>query len=102
MELWMGYIHLTVSEICDPQSLDRICGKFDKFLGHGQAHMGQMGKWPWQRTTRGLDNSTELRMEKIRQPGGYRDMGSASLAAARPPARPDRDDNTPPARRAEG
>ena len=33
---------------------------------------------------------------------GYRDMGSASLAAARPPARPDRDNNTPPARRAEG
>ena len=37
---------------------------------------------------------------------GCRDMGSASLAAARPaarpPARPDRDDNTPPARRAEG
>ena len=41
---------------------------------------------------------------------GYRDMGSASLAAARPtarppvrpPGRPDRDDNTPPARRAEG
>ena len=33
---------------------------------------------------------------------GYRDMGSASLAAARPAARPDRDDNTPPARRAEG
>ena len=29
-------------------------------------------------------------------------MGSASLAAARPPARPDRDDNTPPAQRAEG
>ena len=40
------------------------------------------------------------------QSSGYRDMGSASLAAARPadrpPARPDRDDNTPPARRAEG
>ena len=37
---------------------------------------------------------------------GYRDMGSASLAAARPATRPaahpDRDDNTPPARRAEG
>ena len=33
---------------------------------------------------------------------GYRDMGSASLAAARPAARLDRDDNTPPARRAEG
>ena len=28
-------------------------------------------------------------------------MGSASLAVARPPARPDRD-NTPPAQRAEG
>ena len=27
---------------------------------------------------------------------GYRDMGSASLAAARPAACPDRDDNTPP------
>ena len=61
----MGYIHPAVSEICDPQSLDPICGKFDKFLAHGQAHMGQMGKW--QCTTRGLDNSTELGMEKIRQ-----------------------------------
>ena len=30
--------------------------------------------------------------------GGYRDMGSASLAAARPTARSERDDNTPPAR----
>ena len=29
-------------------------------------------------------------------------MGSASLAAARQAARPDRDDNTPPAWRAEG
>ena len=29
---------------------------------------------------------------------GYRDMGSASLAAARLAAHPDRDDNTPPAR----
>ena len=63
----MGCIHPAVSEICDPQSLDPICGKFDKFLAHGQAHIGQMGKWPWQCTTRGLDNSTELRMEKIRQ-----------------------------------
>ena len=33
---------------------------FDKFLANGQAHMGQMGKWPWQCTTTGLDNSTEL------------------------------------------
>ena len=63
----MGYIHPLVSEICDPQSLDPICGKFDKFLAHGQAHMEQMGKWPWQYITRGLDNSTELRMEKIHQ-----------------------------------
>ena len=39
----MGYIHPAVSEICDPQSLDPICDKFDKFLAHGQAHMGQMG-----------------------------------------------------------
>ena len=39
----------------------------DMFLAHGQAHMGQMGKWPWQCTTTGLDNSTELRMEKIHQ-----------------------------------
>ena len=29
-------------------------------------------------------------------------MGSAILAAAHPPARPDRDDNTPQAQRAEG
>ena len=29
-------------------------------------------------------------------------MGSASLAAAHPAAHPDRDDNTPPAQRAEG
>ena len=40
---------------------------FDKFLAHGQAHIGQMAKWPWQCTTTGLDNSTEFRTEKIRQ-----------------------------------
>ena len=45
---------------------DPICAKFDKFLVHGQAHMGQMGKWPWQCTTTGLDNSTE-NSKKIRQ-----------------------------------
>ena len=61
----MGYIHPAVSEICDPQSLDPICGKFDKFLADGQANMGQMVKRPWQCTSRGLDNSTELRIEKI-------------------------------------
>ena len=46
-----------------------------------------MGKWPWQRTTRGLDYSTKLWMEK-NPLSGYRDMGSASLVAARPAARP--------------
>ena len=61
----MGSIHPTVSEICVPQSLDPICAKFDKFLAHGQAHMGQMGKWTWQCTTTGLDNSIELRMVQI-------------------------------------
>ena len=55
------------SEICVLQSLDPICGKFDKFLAHGQAHMGQMGKWPWQCTPTGLDNSTELRTERIHE-----------------------------------
>ena len=49
-----------VQRICIPQSLDPICGIFDKFLAHGQAHMGEMGKWLWQCTTTGLDNSTEL------------------------------------------
>ena len=38
--------------------------QFDKFLAFGQAHMG---KWPWQCTTTGLDNSTELRTVKIHQ-----------------------------------
>ena len=63
----MGWIHPAVSEICVLQSLDPICGKFDKFLANGQPHMGQMGKWPWQCTTTGLENSTELWMEKICQ-----------------------------------
>ena len=36
-------MHPAVSEICVPQSFDPICGKFDKFLAHGQAHKGQMG-----------------------------------------------------------
>ena len=90
----MGYIHPAVSEICDLQSLDPICGKFDKFLAHGQAHMGQMGKC----TTRGLDNSTELRIDKIHRP-----VAEIKVPQIwQPPARPDHDDYTPPARRAEG
>ena len=47
------------------QSLDLIFGKFEKFLAHGQAHMGQMGKWSWQCTTTDLDNSTDLWTQKI-------------------------------------
>ena len=84
----MGYIHPAVSEICDPQSLDLICGKFDKFLAHGQAHMGQMGKWPWQCTTRGLDNSTELRMEKIHQEVTEIWVPQVWQPPAQPPTRP--------------
>ena len=38
---------------------------FEKFWAHGQAHMGQMGKWPWLCTNTGLDNSIELWIEKI-------------------------------------
>ena len=36
-----------------------------KVVAHGQAHMGQMGKWPWQCTATVLDNFTELRTGKI-------------------------------------
>ena len=34
---------------------------FDKFLAHGQAHMGQLGKWLWCCTTTGLDKSINLK-----------------------------------------
>ena len=83
----MGLIHPAISEICVPQSLDPICSKFDKFLAHGQAHMGQMGKWPWQCTSTGLDNSTELRMEKIRQAVTEIWVPQVWQPPARPPAR---------------
>ena len=123
---------------------------FDKFLAHGQAHMGQITMtvhnyrsrqvhetlngvnpsngfrdmhsaksgpnlcqiWqvfgPWARPY-GANGQMTMTVHNYRprqfhrtsngeNPSrGYRDMGSASLAAARPPARPDRDDNTPPA-----
>ena len=49
------------------KSLSPSAAWFVKFLAKGQAHMGQMGKWPWQCTTTGLDNSTEVRMEKIHE-----------------------------------
>ena len=83
----MGYIHPVVSEICDPQSLDPICGKFDKFLAHGQTHTVQMGKWPWQCTTRGLNNNTKLWMEKIRQAVTEIWVPQVWQPPARPPAR---------------
>ena len=84
----MGSIHPAVSEICVPQSLDPICTEFDKFLGHGQAHLGQMGKWPWRCTTTGLDNSTELRMEKIHQAVTEIWVPQVWQPPARPPTRP--------------
>ena len=65
-------------------------------LGPWASPYGANGKWPWVCTTTGLDNSTELQMEKIRH--AVRDMGSASLTATHP----DSDENTPPAWRAEG
>ena len=49
--------------------------------------MGQMGKWPWQCTTTGLDNSTELRMEKIRQAVTEIWVPQVWQPPARPPAR---------------
>ena len=60
--------------------------------------MGQMGKWPWQCTTTGLDNSTELRMEKIRPAVTEIWVPQVWQPPAHQPARPNRDDNTPPAR----
>ena len=124
---------------------------FDKFFAHGQAHMGQMGKYLWQCTTTSLgkvhetlnglnpsNNFKDMNSAKsgpnlgqiwqvfgpwaslygangqmtttvhnygLRQfhrtlngenpSSGYTDMGSASLAAARPPGRPP---TRPPAR----
>ena len=46
-----------------------------------------MGKWPWQCTTTGLDNSTELRMEKIRRLQRYGLRKFGSLRQAGRPAR---------------
>ena len=90
----MGYIHPLVSEMRSA-ILDPICGKFDKFFAHGQAHMGQMGKWPWQCTTRGLytipQNFEWRKCVKRLQRYGVHKSGSRP-----PPARPDREDNTPP------
>ena len=77
-------IDQTVSEICAPQSLHPIGTRFDKFLTHGQAHMGQMGKWPWRCTT-GVDILKELRIEKICPEALERSLRSS---LEHPPARP--------------
>ena len=65
--------------------------------------------WPMGKATEGKwanDNDRPRQFHRtwnVDNPSsGYRDIGSASLAAARLAARPDRDDNTLPARRAEG
>ena len=67
-----GLIHPAVSEICIPQSLDPIFGKFEKFW---QMIMTVHNYRPRQfrRTSNGENSSS-----------GYRDMGSTSLAAAHP------------------
>ena len=73
-----------VSEICIQQSLDPICAKFDKFLVHGQTHMGQM--------TMTVHNYRPRQFHRTwneeNPSSSYRDTGSAILAAARPPANP--------------
>ena len=46
-----------------------------------------MGIWPWQCTPTGLDNSTELRMEKIHQACTEIWVPQVWQPAARPPAR---------------
>ena len=46
-----------------------------------------MGKWPWRCTTTGLNNSTELRTEKIRQAVTEMWVPQIWQPPARPPAR---------------
>ena len=53
-----------------------------------------MGKWLWQCTTTGLDNSTELRTVKIHQAVTEIWVAQVWQPPARPPTLPDRDDNT--------
>ena len=60
---------------------------FDLFLAQGQAHMEQMGKQLWRFTTTGLDNSTELRTEKIRQAVAEIWVPQVWQLRARPPPR---------------
>ena len=66
------------------------------------AHMGQIGKWPRQCTSTGVDNSKELQMKKIPQAVTETWVCQVWQPPSSPPACPDCDENTPPARRAEG
>ena len=50
-------------DMCSAMS-SPCAASFYKFLVHRQAHMGQMGKWPWQYTTAGLDNSNPQNFER--------------------------------------
>ena len=51
-------------------------------FAQGQAHMGQMGKWPWCCTDSGIDNSRELCTARENASSGFRDMPQ-SLAVGR-------------------
>ena len=84
-------------QICNP--LNAKGTTFHKFLPHGQVHLGQMRKWPWHCTTSGLDNSLELRMEKIRPAVSDICLPQNLEPIACPP---ERYDNTFPARRSQG
>ena len=89
-------------QISDTQSLDPICGKFDNLVfglwARPYGANGQMSMTVHNYRPRQFHRTSNRENPSSR----YRIMGSAILAAARPPARPDRDDNTPQAQRAEG
>ena len=62
-------VNPAVSDICIPQSLHSICGKFDKF---------------WSMTVHNYrPRRFQITSNGENQPSSYRDMGSASLEATR-------------------
>ena len=61
-----GLIHPAVSDMRSAKSGPNLWQIWQAF-GPWASPYGQMGKWQWQCTATGLDNSTKLRMEKIRQ-----------------------------------
>ena len=82
-------VHQTLNGVHPSSGFKRYAIRkvWTQFVAHGKAHIGQMGKWPWQCTTRGLDNSTKLRMEKIRQAVTKIWVPQVWQPPARPPAR---------------